>query len=164
MAEHLASVTVKAPLHQVYTLFTHFHDFPKFMRFVEEVTYLDEQRSHWVVRITGRREWDAVNEDWIEDRQVGWRSINGLQNRGRITFLQTGPDLTVVNVFLHYDPPAGVPAILAEYLAGARLERDLQEDLQHVELMMEESHPGALDPMSSHSLFHPDSALARGAT
>ena len=39
MAEHHVSVTVNAPLHQVYTLFTHFNDFPKFMSFVKEVTY-----------------------------------------------------------------------------------------------------------------------------
>lgn len=41
MAEHHVSVTVKAPVHQVYELFTHFNDFPKFMRFVKEVTYTD---------------------------------------------------------------------------------------------------------------------------
>jgi len=50
MAEHRASVTVNAPVHQVYGLFTHFNDFPKFMSFVKEVTYYDEQRSHWVGR------------------------------------------------------------------------------------------------------------------
>ncbi|HCF87591.1 MAG TPA: cyclase, partial [Ktedonobacter sp.] len=59
MAEHRASVTVNAPVHQVYGLFTHFNDFPKFMSFVKEVTYYDEQRSHWVAEIAGRHEWDA---------------------------------------------------------------------------------------------------------
>ena len=34
MAEHHASVTVGAPVQQVYGLFTHFNDFPKFMSFV----------------------------------------------------------------------------------------------------------------------------------
>jgi uncharacterized membrane protein len=43
MAEYHAAVTVNAPVHQVYTLFTHLHDFPKFMSFVKEVTYYDEQ-------------------------------------------------------------------------------------------------------------------------
>ncbi|TMC90547.1 MAG: hypothetical protein E6J11_21325 [Chloroflexi bacterium] len=51
MAEHHVSVTVNAPVHQVYTLFTHFNDFPKFMSFVKEVTYYDDQRSHWVAQI-----------------------------------------------------------------------------------------------------------------
>ncbi len=73
MVEQSASVTVKAPVQQVYALFTHFNDFPKFMRFVKEVTYYDEQRTHWVVHVLGDYEWDAVNEDWIPDQQIGWR-------------------------------------------------------------------------------------------
>ena len=51
MAEHSASIIVEAPVHQVYELFTHFNDFPKFMSFVKEVTYYDEMRSHWVVQV-----------------------------------------------------------------------------------------------------------------
>src|SRR5437870_9549974 len=82
--QHHASVTVNAPVHQVYSLFTHFNDFPKFMSFVKEVTYYDEQRSHWVADVVGQHEWDAVNENWIEERQIGWRSTNGLENAGLV--------------------------------------------------------------------------------
>ncbi|HTD20826.1 MAG TPA: SRPBCC family protein [Ktedonobacteraceae bacterium] len=91
MAEHHVSVTVNAPVHQVYTLFTHFNDFPKFMSFVKEVTYYDDQRSHWVAQILGRHEWDAINENWIEDRQIGWRSTSGPENTGKVKFLSTVP-------------------------------------------------------------------------
>ena len=63
MSEHYVSVTIHAPVHQVYSLFTHFDDFPKFMSFVKEVTYYDEQRTHWVVHVLRDYEWDAVNED-----------------------------------------------------------------------------------------------------
>ena len=38
MAQHMASVTVNAPVHQVYQLFSHFNDFPKFMSYIKEVT------------------------------------------------------------------------------------------------------------------------------
>src|SRR5581483_2664465 len=51
LAEHHAAVTVDAPVQQVYELFTHFNDFPKFMSFVKEVTYYDNQRSHWVAEV-----------------------------------------------------------------------------------------------------------------
>ncbi len=164
MAERLISVAVQAPVHQVYTLFTHFNDFPKFMRFVKEVTYYDDARSHWVVQIAGRHEWDAVNEDWIEDRQVGWRSIDGLENIGKVTFMQTGPNLTQVTVFLHFQPPGGVAGELGEFLMGNRLEKELQEDLERFARMVEEVPPSALDPMSSHFLFHEKSAVATGTT
>ena len=164
MAERLVSVAVRAPVHQVYTMFTHFNDFPKFMRFVKEVTYSDDDHSHWVVQLAGRHEWDAVNEDWIEDRQVGWRSLNGMENSGRVTFMETGPNLTQVTIFLHFQPPHGVAGKLGEFLLGDRLERELQEDLQRFARMVEEAPPGTLDPMSSHFLFHEKSAVATGTT
>src|SRR5690348_11045127 len=37
MADHRATVVVNAPIDQVYPMFTHFNDFPKFMSFVKEV-------------------------------------------------------------------------------------------------------------------------------
>lgn len=159
MAEHSASVTVRAPVHQVYTLFTHFNDFPKFMRFVKEVTYYDEQRSHWVVHVLRDYEWDAVNEDWIPDRQIGWRSTSGLRNTGKVKFHALGPDRTEVGVYISYTPPTGALGALGEHLgAGSYLDTIMQEDLTHFAQMVEQAPEGALDPMSSHYLFHPKSA------
>jgi uncharacterized membrane protein len=91
IAEHRASVTVPAPVHQVYELFSHFNDYPKFMSHVKEVTYYDDVRSHWVVDIAGQQEWDAINERWEPDRVIGWRSTRGLKNNGLVTFEPASP-------------------------------------------------------------------------
>ena len=164
MADYHAQTTVNAPVHQVYTLFTHFNDFPKFMSFVKEVTYIDGQRSHWVANVAGNFSWDAVNEDWIPDQQVGWRSIQGLENFGRVTFQQLNPQQTDVNVFLHITPPAGPLGNMAEALGiGTRFEQELQNDLNHFSRMVQQSPLDALDPMQSHYLFHKDSAVAKGS-
>jgi len=163
--EHHALVTVNAPIHQVYSLFSHFNDFPKFMSFVKEVTYYDDQRSHWVAEVVGRHEWDAVNEDWIENRQIGWRSYNGFENAGRVTFQTVGPMQTLVDVFISYNPPAGALGDVGEKLvAGSRFENALQHDLDNFARMVDQSPPGALDPESSSYLFHSGSAAAKGTT
>jgi uncharacterized membrane protein len=165
LKEHHASVTVNAPVNQVYNLFTHFNDFPKFMSFVSEVTYYDEQHSHWVANVVGRHEWDAVNEGWVENRQIGWRSYNGLENTGRITFQTTGPMMTQVDAFVAYNPPAGVLGDVGEGLgAGSTFESKLQHDLDNFARMVHEAPQGALDPTSSNYLFHGDSAAAKGTT
>jgi ribosome-associated toxin RatA of RatAB toxin-antitoxin module len=165
MAEHSASVTVNAPVHQVYELYSHFNDYPKFMTFVHEVTYLDGERSHWVVDVAGKHEWDAVNEDWIPDRQIGWRSVDGLSNSGRVTFEPEGEERTRVTVLVRYDPPAGALGQLGESLGvGGQFEQRLQHDLQHFAAMVEQAPPGALDPTSSAYLFHSGSAAAKGQT
>jgi len=165
MAEHQASVMVNAPVTQVYPMWTHFNDFPKFMRFVQEVTYYDDQRSHWVAQMAGRHEWDAINENWIEGQQIGWRSTDGLQNSGRVLFHQVGPNQTRIDVMISYDPPAGALGDTGEALGvGKRFESALQDDLNHFAKMVDEAPQGALDPESSNYLFHSDSAAARGET
>lgn len=165
MAEHTATVTVNAPVHQVYELFTHFNDFPKFMTFVKEVTYRDDLNSHWVADIVGRHEWDAVNENWIPDQQIGWRSTDGLENSGRVTFTPQGDNQTMVVVAISYNPPAGFLGDIGEALgSGKRFETALQHDMNNFAKMVAQAPPGALDPTSSNYLFHEDSAAAKGQT
>ncbi len=164
-ASHHASVAVNAPVHQVYSLFTHFNDFPKFMSFVKEVTYYDDQRSHWVADVVGHQEWDAVNENWTPDQQIGWRSTSGVENFGKVTFEPINADQTKVDVYINYNPPAGVLGDIGENLGvGSNFEKKLQTDLDHFSRMVDEAPSGALDPNSSNYLFHDSSAAAKGTT
>ena len=162
---HTAAVTLNAPVSQVYQLFTHFNDFPKFMSYIKEVTYKDSQTSHWVADVVGSHEWDAVNENWIENRQIGWRATSGLQNHGVVTFEPVGAGQTKLNVSLSYDPPAGVLGDAGEKLgAGKHFEQKLQHDLDNFAQLVAQTPTGALDPESSNYLFHDDSAAAKGKT
>src|SRR5947209_8407212 len=164
-ATHHASVVVNAPVSQVYAMFSHFNDFPKFMSFVKEVTYYDNQRSHWVAEVAGRHEWDAVNDNWVPDQQIGWRSTNGTENFGKVTFQPTSANQTQVDVFVNYNPPAGVLGDLGENLGvGNRFDNALQNDLNHFAKMVDQAPAGALDPNASNYLFHEDSAAAKGTT
>jgi uncharacterized membrane protein len=165
LSSHQASVTVDAPVHQVYALFSHFNDFPKFMSFVKEVTYADAQNSRWVADIAGRHEWNATNQNWIEDRQIGWRSTKGLENTGKVTFEQISPEKTRVNVDIAYNPPAGMLGDIAEKAGvGGHFDQVLQKDLNHFAEMVQQAPQGALDPNSSSYLFHSESAAAQGKT
>lgn len=162
MSEHHETVTVEAPVQQVYAFFTHFNDFPKFMTFVKEVTYLDDQRSHWVVQIAGTQEWDAVNENWEQDQQVGWRSTDGLENKGIVHFTPLDADSTRIDVYIAYTPPAGLLGQAIDKLSTEhRFSTILQQDLKNFVKMVEAAPPGALDPMQSHYLFHENSAAAQ---
>ncbi len=164
MAEQYASVNIDAPVHQVYSLFTHFRDFPTFMYFVKEVTVADEQRTHWVVHVLRDYEWDAVNEDWIPDQQIGWRSTRGLFTCGKVKFRSIEPQRTMVDVYLHYTPPFGLLGRLVDMLGvGSRVEAILKEDLAHFARMVEQTPSQSLEPMASHYLLHPRSAVASKA-
>ncbi|HTK10230.1 MAG TPA: SRPBCC family protein [Ktedonobacteraceae bacterium] len=163
--EHHASVVVNAPVHQVYSLFSHFNDFPKFMSFVKEVTYQNETNSHWVADVAGRHEWDAVNDQWVEDQQISWHSTQGLNNFGSVTFEPQGPAETKVDVSISYEPPAGILGEMGEKLGvGSRFDSALQNDLEHFARMVNQAPAGGLDPNSSNYLFHSESAAAKGTT
>lgn len=164
-ATHHAEVTVNAPVHQVYSMFTHFNDFPKFMSFVKEVTYYDNQNSHWVADVAGHHEWDAINEEWIPDHQVGWHSTNGMENFGKVTFEPVGANQTRVDVFINYNPPAGFLGDIGEKAGvGKRFDQVLVNDLQNFARMVDQAPADARDPNSSNYLFHTDSAAAKGTT
>ncbi len=159
MAEHYTSVTINAPVHQVYELFTHFSDFPTFMHFVREVTPIDEQRSHWVVHVLRNQSWDAINEDCIPNQQIGWRSTTNVDTRGKVKFRSHEPNRTIVDVYLHYTPPFGPLGRLVDMLGvGSHIEAILKEDLAHFARMVEQIPSESLDPMASHYLFHSRSA------
>ncbi len=164
-ASHHASITVNAPVPQVYALFSHFNDFPKFMSFVKEVTYSDDQHSHWVAEMMGKHEWDATNDGWQQDRQIGWRSTKGMENAGKVTFTPAEGNATRVDVDLSYNPPAGILGDAGERLgAGKHFEQALQHDLEHFKTMVQSAPAGALDPNSSSYLFHADSAAGKKKT
>jgi uncharacterized membrane protein len=161
MAEHYASVTIDAPVHQIYSLFTHLNDFPTFMYSVKEVTASDTQRTHWVVHLLQDFEWDAVNEDWIPDQQIGWRSIRGFFTCGKVKFRSIEPGRTMLDVYLHYTPPFGPFGRLLDLLGiGGRINALLKENLAHFARMVEQMPSESLDPLASHYLFHPRSAFA----
>jgi uncharacterized membrane protein len=165
MTDHHAATVVNAPIDQVYALFTHFNDFPKFIRFVKEVTYYDDMHTHWVADIAGRHEWDAVNTGWDPKRQIGWTSTDGLENYGMLTFLPHGPNQTKVLVTISYNPPGGIIGDIGEALGGGkRFDAALQADLSNFARKVEDNPGGALDPQSSTYLFHDESAAARGET
>ena len=162
---HHASVTVNAPVHQTYSIFSHFNDFPKFMSFIKEVTYYDQERSHWVVDVAGEHEWDALNDGWIPDQQIGWRSTRGLKNAGRVTFQPVSSQQTLVDVYVNYEPPAGILGTMGEHMGvGRHFDTVLQKDLQHFARLVDLTPGNMEDPNWSQYVFHPESAAVRGKT
>src|SRR5688500_16120738 len=100
-----ASVDVRVPVRTAYDQWTQFEEFPRFMEGVESVTQLDDTRLHWVASIDGvEREWDAEIAEQHPDERVAWRSIDGTQNAGVVTFHRLDEDATRVMLQLEFEP------------------------------------------------------------
>lgn len=124
-----ASIIVPAPVDRVYSMWTRFPDYPAFMSHVRSVTYIDRERTRWIVNVVGRHEWAARNENWIPGRQIGWRSLDGLGNGGLVAFAPRPDGSTALDITIRYTPP--------EWLLGNVREIQLFSDLQRFAQLFE---------------------------
>jgi uncharacterized membrane protein len=75
------------------------------MEGVEEVKQLDEKQLHWRARIGGKtEEWSAHLTEQVPDMRIAWRSDEGAQNAGVVTFHRLSDSTTRVMLQLEYEP------------------------------------------------------------
>ena len=107
-----SSFTVGKPREYVYNFWRELDNLPLFMNHLESVDILDDQRSHWVLKLpTGvaNVSWDAEIVMDIPGELIGWSSLPGsiIDNAGKIRFRDTIDGGTLVDLVISYRPPAG---------------------------------------------------------
>ncbi|MFI7483530.1 SRPBCC family protein [Kocuria sp. M1R5S2] len=99
------SIVVDVPVSTVYNQWTQFEDFPRFMKGVERVTQLADDRLEWVAEIGGvRRRWEARILEQVPDRRIAWAAAEGATNAGAVSFQDAGNGRTAVALVLEYEP------------------------------------------------------------
>lgn len=107
-----SSFTVNKPREAVYAFWRKLDNLPLFMNHLESVDVLDNERSHWVLKLpTGvaNVSWDAEIVVDIPGELIGWSSLPGsiIDNAGKIRFRDTTNGGTLVDLVISYQPPAG---------------------------------------------------------
>ena len=99
------SIEVNAPQHEVYSQWTRFEEFPRFMAGVDEVRPDGPNRLFWKARIGGKeKQWEAEITEQIPNRRIAWRSVNGALNMGAVTFEPLEVSLTRITLTMEYEP------------------------------------------------------------
>jgi len=99
------SIEVNAPVQVVSYQWTRFEEFPYFMEAVEEVRRESDTRLFWRTRIGGiEKTWEAEITAQIPGEKIAWKSVDGTENAGVITFEELAPDRTKINVVIDYEP------------------------------------------------------------
>jgi uncharacterized membrane protein len=130
------TIEVNVPVHTAYNQWTQFESFPSFMEGVEQVRQLTDTRTHWKTNIAGvEREFDAEITRQEPDECVAWRSLDGPDQAGTVTFQPIGADKTLVNVSMDFRPEgvvekAGDATKLVERRVAGDLER-FKEFIEH---------------------------------
>jgi uncharacterized membrane protein len=146
------SIEVRAPLEDVFSYWSNFENFSKFMQNVEEVRMTGQDTSHWKVKgpLGKSVEFDARTTEIDPSRGIGWNTVEGeVMTSGEARFEEVSPGRTRIDVTMNYaDPPGGkVGEVAANVLSNP--ERMLREDLENFARIVERGElggPGAQSP------------------
>ena len=141
MASTETSIDVNAPVSTVYNQWTQFEDFPQFMENVQEVRQLDPTHLHWTARVAGQvKEWDAVVTEQVPDERIAWRSEQGAQHAGVVTFHRIDDATTRVMLQLETAPEGMVEKVgEAVGASGRAVKKDLERFKEFIEARSQQS-------------------------
>jgi uncharacterized membrane protein len=142
------TVTINRPVVEVYRFWRNFENLPRFMDHLEEVTVIDETRSHWVAKGPAgtRVEWDAVIHHEFDDELIAWRSLPGseINNAGSVHFSPSADGTgTEIRVVLSYEPPAGKVGVAVAKLLGEEPSKQVADDLRRLKQVMDSGDVGS---------------------
>ncbi|WP_236733895.1 SRPBCC family protein, partial [Prescottella equi] len=90
----------------VYDQWTQFADFPRFMKKLEQVEQISDEKLRWKAQVFwSHRSWESTILEQVQDERIVWRSKGdkGYLD-GAVTFHELTPDLTRVLVVIEYHP------------------------------------------------------------
>lgn len=129
------TIDVDVDVTTAYDQWTQFEDFPQFMEGVERIDQRDDTHLHWVIKVGPvTREFDATVTEQHPDERVAWRSDDGPEHAGVVTFHRLGDASTRVTVQMDVDPEGFVEQVADK--AGI-LERRTQGDLRNFKKFIE---------------------------
>lgn len=130
-----SSIEVDAPRRQVYDAWTRFEEWPTFMKGMKSVEQVTDRRIHFKGEVAGKeREWSAEITDQVEGERLSWRSVEGAENSGALTFTDSGNGGTRINLRMEFDPDTWTEkAGAAVGMLDARVKGDLERFKERVE-------------------------------
>jgi uncharacterized membrane protein len=135
------SVDVAAPIDIVYDQWTQFEDYPKFMHRVQRVEQRDESHVAFHAKVWGlNRMWEAEIVEQRPDERIVFKSVNGVQLTGVVTFHDLAERLTRIELNIDVDPEGPVEKIARGTRVIKRAARgDLKRFKAYVEMHEDET-------------------------
>ncbi len=123
------TITVDASIDSVYGQWTQFESFPSFMEGVDNVIQVDDRTLDWTASVAGHtKTWQARITDQTPPERIAWKSIDGAQNDGAVTFRATAPGQTEIRLVVDADPEGIIESVgdrlgLLDHRIGGDLDR-----------------------------------------
>jgi uncharacterized membrane protein len=135
MATIEETIDVEVPVSTAYNQWTQFEEFPEFMEGVESVQQIDDTHLLWTAEIGGQRnEWRAEITEQLPDERVAWKSIEGKQNAGVVTFHRLDDNRTKIMAQMDFETEGLVEALGSAIGSDARrVKGDLERFKEFIE-------------------------------
>jgi uncharacterized membrane protein len=99
------AITVAAPVALAYRLATAVEDFPNFLEHVVEARRKTDREVEFAISLRGvRRRLSIEIFDSREDERVDWRSTDGIEHAGTVSFHELAPRLTRIELSIDLEP------------------------------------------------------------
>lgn len=139
MANFTKEIIINAPVEEVFSFWSNFENFPRFMENIESIEVTGPELTHWKAKgpLGIPVEWDAKTTYREENKKIAWKSTGGtIETHGAVVFHPLGTGGTQVTVGLEYTPPAGM---LGEAVAKLIQDPELQleQDLERLKELLE---------------------------
>jgi len=136
MAQVIEAIEVEVPVREAYNQWTQFEEFPEFMEGVEQIRQLDDTHLEWTAQVGGRtKQWRAEVTEQHPDERVAWKSEDGTENAGVVTFHKLADGRCRVTVQIDAEPEG---ALEAAGDALGLLDRRVKGDLERFKAFIEE--------------------------
>jgi uncharacterized membrane protein len=137
------TVTIWAPIEEVFAYWADFERYPTFMEHVLDVKMVSDRRTHWKIRgpLGTPIEWDANITSVVPNEKIAWRSIVGslIESAGVIRFERAQDGLaTRLDVRLSYNPIAGYLGHGIAALFGSDPKKLIDADILRLKSLLEE--------------------------
>jgi uncharacterized membrane protein len=129
------SIDVNVPSDTAYNLWTQFEQFPRFMEGVEEVRQINAKHLNWRVNVGGKqKEFETEITEQIPGKRIAWRTVDGTDNAGVVTFHRLTGATSRIMVQMAYEPE-GLMEKAGDLLgiASHRVQGDLERFKQYIE-------------------------------
>ncbi len=160
---------------ELYGFWRNFENLPRFMKHVESVEVLDNERSHWVAKGPAGEleEWDAEVFNETENELISWRSLPGSDfiHAGTVRF-EPQPEGrgTMVRLVMNYNVAGGKLTARIARLFGVAPEDLIEEDLRRFKQLLEtgeiattEGQPSGREVMKAAAAQHAAEDAPEGA-
>ncbi len=141
--EHTVTCKIKAPVQQVWFVWSDLEAMPLWMSWIESVKTIDEKTktlpdlTEWTLAANGFRfKWKARITERVDAEKLKWESVGGLPTKGNVHFYPED-NFTIVTLSVTYELPQILAPLMEANILGGMVTNELQANINRFRDLVE---------------------------